>query len=239
MKGPPLPEKKRLQLGVVSYLYHDDKPGGKLTPDRYQEMGNCDPNLYHKLQDLVNNRLRDVREFDRLGMLPDDTQIYHECVSNFTSRRKWLDHSLTKVEDSKLVFLNPDNGLASQTYIPDLDSPKHAYIEELRRFFKRGQSLLMYQHQSHTSEQIATVSRFLRLGLGLDGTGSTIVVLWFHRIQARFYFFVVQRHHQKAIGERLKSFMVDLETNWCTGKNPHFTFHNQYGKRICVPGDLP
>ena len=212
---------RRLSLGVVSYLNHDVDEGGNLTPDRYQELGNCDIPLYETMQHLVDNGLRNVHEFDEQGMLPGNTLNYHECRCNFTTRQEWLNGALEMVNDSEIVFMNPDIGIAEEDYAPAPDSPKHTYLSDLTPFTRKGKSLIIYQHTTRGHgrgwEQARYYSARLTANLGLP-----VRALRFRRLQARFYLIVLQPQHDEIVSHRLQCLAED--NCWSRGNPPTFEY---------------
>ena len=228
MTDPEMPEEKRLKLGVVSYLYHDTGKAGEITC--YPRLREYDHVLYDTLYDLGHGGTRSVCAFNKSGMLPENTNHYDKCRCDFANRKDWLKCALSAVEGSQLVFLNPDNGILKGD-IPDPDSPKHAYLEEIRSFVGQEHSLVIYQHPTRhhgkAKEQIRHFSTYLNEELKL-----TVRAFWFHKKIARFYFVVVHQNHTDVIAKRLESFH---SSPWCAGKKPIFTFHDQNGKLLTPP----
>ena len=132
-----------LSLGIVQYLNHDDGPFGNVQP--FAEWEECDQQLFETLQNLVNEENRNVRAAEYQQLLPD-TLPFNECRCDFASRANWLDDAVAATLEASLIFLNPDNGIREEHYQGNNDSPKHAYLEDLGRFFNRDKSLVVYHH---------------------------------------------------------------------------------------------
>lgn len=214
MHGPktdnPLP------LGVAWYYNHDACRAGNFTsyledtPANRHRFAVCDPILYDALRDLCRNDNRSVEALEQIGILPQGTAYHRELLCWRTVREAWLNGALRETADSQLVFVNPDNGIVSGQIDPA--SPKHAPMEELRRFAGRGQSLVIYHHlgrQGTHRRQMTDVREALRRELGLP-----VYVLRFRAFQARAYFIVIQPCHRPIIEERLESFR-DPVNIWC------------------------
>ena len=242
MTAPNVPDSKRLRLGVVSYLNHDDGQYGNKVG--YPELKKCDPILYETLQNLVKVGNRNLREAEYRQLMPLGTAFFDECRCIYTNRPQWLADAVAATTDENLdlVFLNPDNGikldpdngikLDSYDHKLNNDSPKHVYFSDMSPFIEAGKSLVIYHHYARGVNAKTRITTLVGdLQASLNPHGCAIYTLWFHRIQARFYFLVVQPNHQEAIIRRLRCF---LESPWHNGDNPHFTLRDEEGNRLCA-----
>ena len=201
-----------LRLGVAWYLSEDKQgSGGNLTD--YPKLRTCDPCLYNVLQRLIKTGNRKVAEVQRNKILPDTT-LYHSLPLSSSTRARWFKDALKETEDADVVFVDPDNGVASEN--TPLGSRQHVLPYELDRFFERGQSLVIYHHLARTDAltQINGLSERLRGELNLSYSPSA---LWYHRGTARAYFIVPHERHRDVIEKRLTSFEYSLWT-----KQGHF-----------------
>ena len=144
MAGSPGPNSFR--LGVIWYLTPDEGKDGRRVkyladphPNVYSE---ADQELFMALGLLVNEARRDVSQVEAAYLLPKDSIYFAEPLIG-QDRSSWLEHALSATGDCDLVFLDPDNGLASPTV--SKRSTKHATVEELRHFLERGQSVITVQ----------------------------------------------------------------------------------------------
>jgi hypothetical protein len=93
-----------------------------------------------------------------------------------------------------VVFFDPDNGI----YENDGTSCKHVYISDLRRYWDRGQSLLIYHHlgkQKSHEKQIQEKARLLKENF----SGSSVYFYRLCRGTARVYLLCIQPHHKGKI----------------------------------------
>ena len=215
----------KLKLGVVWYLYHDDERAGGRTdylkkPERFRD---CDPKLYKFLGQLVKNGNRNIKAIQQGEILPKGTAYYAKCRCSYAGHEEWLRCALSATDEAELVFVNPDNGIAKEAEPPcTKDSSKHVYTNDLKRFVKRGQSLVIYQHtvrnKGKALKQIQCFSHRLRLELGVPDI--RVHALWYRAEVARLYFIVVQPgKHQHIIEERLRKF---YSSEWCKKKRKLF-----------------
>ena len=218
----------KLRLGVAQYLHHDNSRGGNIPIP--PELGDCDGHLYNVLAQLQAANNRTVVHDEYRQAPPADARYHTACRSAFGSREDWLNNVLDSETDSQIVFLNPDNGIAGTANDPFPDSPKHVYLTDIFQYVDLSKSLVIYHHYAQGVRAEQRIEKeFRRLAGWFGPLGYVVYVLWFHREQARFYFLLVHEEHQANVYIRLNAFM---DSNWCAGNNPHFTFHDQDGNRI-------
>ncbi len=150
-----------LRLGVVWYLYPDESHNsdGKFTDylacseKTHSSFRACDPPLYEALSRLVVTGSRHIGAVRHSGILPGDTAFYEQSLSytpgtkrseRKTSREKWLEGALEDTKEVQLAFFDPDNGIAGEIKRWHKKGPKYVFIEDLRKFWKRDQSLVIY-----------------------------------------------------------------------------------------------
>ncbi len=209
-----------LRLGVAWYLNPDepDKSDGGFID--YPNLKDCDPSLYTVLMQLVEDN-RNVAAVQKSGILPTDT-LYHNqhlCYPHYergsfreARRKNWLVGVLENPKKADVVFVDPDNGIATLGMEKNgplrKKSPKHVFMADLRRFFQldRSQSLIIYHHLGRTDavDQIKCLSGRLRQELDLPRRQPW--ALWYHRGTARVYFIIAQKQHEPILWDRLKDF---------------------------------
>ena len=145
MTGPPMADEKPLRLGVAWYLTPENvrfQNGGTVgflvrTVANLERFRQCDFPLYDKLEHLVISHRRNVKATRRARILPCNT-LYHETPLINVPRADWFEGALESTREADLVFVNPDNGIDPQDGAGD---SKYVYMDELRQFWDRGQSL--------------------------------------------------------------------------------------------------
>ena len=133
----------RYRLGIVWYLQLDAKlqylsaPGGFCHYDK---------ELFGALLDIVSRQTRTVEEVEHREILSKSTVFFAEHVPGRHKRGEWLSRALEETEETEIVFLDPDNGLATTRMEAEgRRSQKHAYLDEVSPFVKRGQTVIIYQ----------------------------------------------------------------------------------------------
>ena len=215
-----------LRLGLVWYMHLDELHGadktkiadfggstGFLDPDHkdVEKHRSCDPDLWAKLRQYVDEGRRCVHCIQGSGILPADT-LYYDALLHYPihlprpdrkrNRSLWLAAALQATAAADLVCVDPDNGIAKPEQMLRLRGPKFTYISDLQEFWNREQSLVVYQHlgmSEPAKKQIAKKAATLRDGL----PGAEPIPLWYHRGTARVFFVIPQPAHRDRIEERI------------------------------------
>jgi hypothetical protein len=69
-------------------------------------------------------------------------------------RRTWLERALAATAACQLIFADPDNGIRPAGHRQPAHrtkAVKHAYLDELAAFARRGQSLIVYHHADRSA----------------------------------------------------------------------------------------
>jgi hypothetical protein len=211
-------------LGVVWYLNEDgEKPSGDGGLTRFSQLDrDCDEHLVRQMEDLqLDRRVGAIRE---KTVLPEGTRFY-EAPLTFQGlprgaaavaarehrRRSWCLAASNAVAGSDLVFLDPDNGLTNredQALGPK--GQKYAATWELLPYLARGQSLVVYHHQTREAPLADQVQRWIEL-LRDAANGIEPWAFTYHRQQVRIYFVIPAPAHRRELLERSRAFM---KTAW-------------------------
>ena len=190
-------------------------------------LSDCDPELYGKLKKLVLSGMRCIDAIENGGILPSDT-LFHSTPLSFDNvhqkeakramRQEWIKARLKAVKEAEIVFVDPDNGLE----IPSTDcfgkkGPKFVYYKDLLLCWKRGQSLIIYQHADRRGVNEQAAQRCTELSDELSGAKP--IALRFSRRSTRVYFVLAQPHHAEKLNARMRSFP---KSDWGKGNPPHF-----------------
>ena len=229
-----------LRLGVVWYLFPDenDKGDGRFIhylsnpTAKERNLIECDPILKDNLHKIVidekDRRVVRVQEKES-GILPPDTLYHDQCLSyepgqsgdsRKLRREEWLNSALEATKEADVVFVDPDNGIASEKVSAwRKNGPKYVFMDDLNRFYCNGKSLVIYQHltrQCKAPEQINKLAKRLQESLKLPHMPWS---LWYHRGTARVYFIVARERHRAVLEKRLASF---ADSPWCAKPLSHF-----------------
>ena len=148
------------------------------------------------------------------AILPSGT-VFHNVSLSFAGipnaqrrvlRSRWVEQMLESTARAEIVFVDPDRGIegaGARRY--GRDGPKYVYLDDLSRFWRREQSLIIDQHlilgeEGHT--EIAHRSAELAEALGVHRVWS----LRFRRGRGRVFILVPQRRNEVWMVQRLVAF---------------------------------
>ena len=222
-----------LSLGVVWYLtipdelgethLNDGKHVGYLRRngknDRTYRV--CDEELCDKLALIVNQNKRKVSAIQAAGILPRGTVYVDEVVRNngrpgkattinqgrLLQREAWLKLAYMRTARKDTVFLDPDNGLASDRVNPcSRKETKYVFLDDLEPYINRKQSLIIYHH---TSRQGTTQQQANKWKGRLRSRYPQIKTIWalvYRRGSSRTFFIIPSKSHKALLHIRLQLF---------------------------------
>lgn len=211
------------RLGVNWYLVPDEtgnqdgKFTGYLDGDKEPYYRLCDPELYDQLQVIIRQNLRSVQQIMAKEILPGGTKFYSEVLSfshlkdkkeaRLAYRNRWVQQGLKQLKNCDFVFFDPDNGLG----IPSCprhykQGIKYVFYDELVNYFKRGQSLIIYNHRDRKPMPLY-LERFRKIKKHIQQI-STIFYLRFTSYSVRDYIFVPQYDHMNFFKAKIKRMLA-------------------------------
>ncbi len=225
---------RSLRLGVQWYLTPDEthNDDGKFTsylndrdPKNRQFRG-CDPVLYDQLKRIVASGHRAVSEIERLEFLPADTVFFNDMLqfdpesdtlARSRQRWSWVRRGAEHLASCDLVFFDPDNGFQVESYSrTSSKGPKFVFFDELIEYYKRGQSLVIYNHRDR-KPSLEYITKFGQLYEICPGA-SDLFFVRFKRFSVRDYICVLQPQHRDLVRERVARM---LKGPW----GEHFELH--------------
>ena len=219
-----------LKLGVVWYL--NNGPGRvshgnrvnylvatKVNLERFRS---CDGSLYDRLQRLVPSSQRKVKAATKAGILPWNTLHYDApvpCKSRQGADTDWFNGAFNATFGADVVFVNPDIGKSSDN---NSAGPEYVSVAELKKFWCRGKSLIIYQHRPRTlkkKHEPGLINEWAKIFHDHDklNPSLSVRVLRWNRDPVRFYFIVAQPCHKSFLDRRIEALK---ESQWC--KKDHF-----------------
>lgn len=202
-----------IRLGVNWYYTTNDeknRDGGHIeyldtNNKNSKEFRNCLPDLYDNLQTIVENGRRKINEIEKSRILPDNTIFYSNPLplKNIHDKRElWFKKSLKELENADIIFLDPDTGiLVDSTKQKQINFIKYAFTNEIKEYYEKGKSLIIYNHRDHSKKSEYDKKIFgIRDYINPNG----ILVLRFKKRSVRDYIFLVQKKHQDLITETIK-----------------------------------
>lgn len=194
----------------------DATQDGRFT--EYPELRACDPNLYDRLAQILKDKQRTLAHVENKQILPSNAIFYGTampapktpCFSSAARevqsqlRAAWFEDGFKKLSEAELVFLDPDNGIATTRAKKHWrSSVKYVFEDEVTEWLKRSQSVVLYQHQQRRSliEQVSDQRKIL-------AAGQTCHVVSFHRRAVRIYYIIPTDDYEFRIAERLTCFLA-------------------------------
>lgn len=130
----------------IKYLLQDTRGMGALDGDLYKEMKDIvQPVIINR--EIISKGDRNIRHIESRGIC--NAAFYNALLENESDRPEWHNNALKELSKCDVVFLDPDNGIQpSQKY--DI---KHVSRSEIKDYFMRGQSLVVFQDAEMGHEQ--------------------------------------------------------------------------------------
>jgi hypothetical protein len=181
-----------LRIGVAWMLTPDLENGeGEQRaflrqPGRWRRF---DPPLFDHLAQVPGFGRR-VGLLEEWGLLPGARFFYPEVPLELGERRAYFERLLSFLGDCPLLFFDPDVGIETRSIAAGRRSIKHIYWDEIELAFKRGHSLVIFQHFPRRPREIflRELASALAVRLGLSR------VDWFSTSHVAFFLAAHPRH---------------------------------------------
>jgi hypothetical protein len=198
-----------LQLGVNWYLVSDEHAAKENNNDgqqiRYAPFKNTDISLYSRLQDIIATGNRYIGEVEKGDVLPRGTLFYNKPLpAEPFERDEWFNNSLNCLQESSIIFCDPDNGLEITTcskYHP-AKAPKYIFIDEIKEIYRAGKSVVIYQHSGRMGthdDQIKKRKQQLLKAIRITQSDLIRVI----KSRGVYFLIIIQRAHSDIIQDRL------------------------------------
>lgn len=160
------------RLGVAWYLYPDEPNGDGghleyLDRRRRKDWEHLDKELYWKLKEIVERKARKVASIEcDSEILGGNTKFFskslappHDMEKNTVAnhqrrkkwRREWFEESRRKLDECRVIFVDPDNGLY-ETEKFRYGTAKHwkrIPLNEVETLAHGGRTVVVYHHHTH------------------------------------------------------------------------------------------
>lgn len=173
-------------LGVVWWLFpdehHNADGGHREYLERQNEWRDFDEDVFEALLKIEKEKQRDVRAIENANILPNAMFASDPVpceVQPFSlrpaERGMWIERVKTKLKDCNLLFLDPDNGIASERLkLTQRRAGKSVTIEEIKMLQENNRAMVIYHHQTrfqggHISELHHLAARLRKCGLHVSG----------------------------------------------------------------------
>jgi hypothetical protein len=210
---------ERFTLGIVWCLFIDEvnnSDGRHTSYLRKPEFRSLDPQLHERLALIVNSGSRSVRRISKADIFPPNTtffdlpimplnQIRAHRAARETYRARWFSRALAVTAACDLVFFDPDNGLETPS-VPRhaAKAGKYVFWDELKPFWDRGQSLVVYHHLNRSASVQAQSEVLKTKFLAQFSDAGEIMSLLFRRGSCRHFWIIGQKPHSRVLRTRVE-----------------------------------
>jgi hypothetical protein len=195
----------RLRLGINWYRTtrperssNDGRHISYLDPvhPRSDRFRRCAPKIYESLGRVVSGA-RSISALEEAGLAPIGTRFYSTALpfgetrrrGEPSARRAWFQDSLGSLQESNVVFLDPDNGIAPPALRPtQARAIKYSFLDEMREYFERSEILIVYHHRDR-SPAPRYMQKFVDARRAVDAR-AMMRILRFRRVSVRDYVFL-------------------------------------------------
>ena len=209
-------------VGVVWWRFSDEDHnadgGHREYLARPSDWKHFDSDLFEALLTIDKTKKRDVCAIEESGVLPNAVFVSQEIPCKElpfslrpVKRSRWLVEIKAELKCCTLVFLDPDNGIASERLrMTRRCAGKSVTIAEIKQLQEDGRTMVVYHHQSHRKGghycEICDLAARLRES-GLNVSGALRARPWSPRV-----FFMLNadrqlRERAKSIAERWGSWI--------------------------------
>lgn len=204
-----------LYIGVNWYLTPDESHNGDgrhteyLNKEQYQA---CDMQLWSELKRIVESGQREITALENGDILQ---ATYYSQPLDFAGKTKaertklrgeWHKEALTKLANTDIVFVDPDNGLIVPSAVGTVKANKYVEPQELADYYSQGSSVIYYQHKARRNDTFY-IEQHKRLLSCPAFDGATGIGLKFVTTSQRYYFFIIQPKHKALINEQIQQMM--------------------------------
>lgn len=225
---------KQLRLGVNWYLTDPNelketsRNDGQYT--EYEELKNCDVDLYNTLQSLIKENKRTIEEVENRNIFPKDNTIFYNNQLSFNGvsgiearskkRKDWEESGLQVLKDSQVVFFDPDNGLEVKSHSKtSIKGIKYVFYGEVVRYYEKQKSLIIYQHWDKRIKDSEYRKRIMTIYNHVKMVQEIFYLMW-NPFPQRCYVFILQEPHKELIMPEIEK-IISGKWKGCFS-DPHF-----------------
>lgn len=166
-----------------------------LKPEKYQEY---DCFLFESLYNIVyRDNDRSIQRIEQENLF--SSKYFSDEIT--TDRLTWHQKALRQTSGTDAIFLDPDNGLETHNmFVTNAATEKHVKWLELKDYYQRGQTVILYQHRPQMKKKevcINEVLQFQKEYLKAD----SVMLLEFPKYTNRFYFMFLHSEHHSAFSK--------------------------------------
>lgn len=205
-----------VKIGINWYLTeNDDSNDGKFTDylknkDVYRRY---DPELFDVIKKIASKKNKSVMDIQDSGILPG-TMFYSDMLNPVgtpsdrrNTRERWFEESIHELEDTDLIFMDPDNGLLEDNNASKRGAEKYVLPDEVEQYFNAGHNIVYYCHKGRRNMYQWFDHKSFMFNMIPEAKP---VVLTYHKGSQRSYIFLI---HDKDF-EKYRSIIDKFTRRW-------------------------
>lgn len=162
-----------------------------------------DPIVYDNLKTIVSAyrpNLRSVQMIQKADIIPGASYFGEEIpvdaltpAERAQARECWLLRSEDSLQNSDLIFADPDNGISYTKTARRKGAEKYILPEEVAEYYHQGKDVVFYCHKGRRRRE---EWEQVKVAMKLFIEEAKIMVLTFHRGTQRSYIFILHPEHE-------------------------------------------
>lgn len=183
----------------------DNNDGKRISYLKNNKFHSIDGNLIQKINAIIDNDCRNIGSIQQSEIFHSNTLYFSEIIPFETERFLWHESSLKYLETCDIIFYDPDNGLEVKS-IGKLhpNAKKYIYYDEIREAFRKGKSLVIYQHSNRSANsEIQIETRIQQLINCLSISKKEIRVVHSQMGSGRYFIIIKQNNHSVQLDANL------------------------------------
>lgn len=220
----PSDSENLLRLGIVWCLFPNETHSADGRHVSYLTRGHMRPldvGLHDCLQRIVSAKNRKVSAIASSGLFPPSTVFFDRPTSQPTHdgrpfsptqrvayREAWFRECLKATDACDVMFLDPDNGVEMPSVTKrHLKAGKYIFWDELTRFARRGQSLVVYHHTNRRAPVRKQIHDLLPLFHQRLSPSGPVIPMIFRRGSCRVFWLVLREPSAGLLQDRVREMM--------------------------------
>ena len=205
-----------MSIGVNWYLTPDETHNGDGRHVKYlsqDEFKACDAELWLELKDIVKSNHRKVQYLEKDSILQACFYSQRLDLKDKTKpervliRSEWHKKALNALAGNDIVCVDPDNGLIVPSAIGKPKENKYVLPNELADYYAQKSTVIYYQHKARKQDEFY-IRQHANLIQGPGFKGSGDLAIKFVTTSQRYYFFIIQPHHQAIIEKTIDDMLT-------------------------------
>ncbi len=194
---------EEVKVGINWYLTENDtSKDGKFTDYLNKgDLRNYHPEIFDCLAEIAFDKGKSVQDIEYFGIL-SGARFYSKLlnpegspVQRASARTEWFRESLSVLEDTDLIFMDPDNGLLVSGSASRRGAEKYVLPEEVEEYFNLGKNVIYYCHKGRRS--LAAWDSYLGVMFNRIPDAVRTVLTYHKGTQCSYVFLIHSEYYQK------------------------------------------